>query len=76
MEGTDTGGKTISWGHCNRLEGEEKELQPGCKTWSGSGGSSSPVNHALIPFNKVFKKVRPDSFSKEPRVLGCSIFIG
>lgn len=76
MEGTDTGGKTISWGHCNRLEVEEKEQQQGWRMGSGSWGSGSHVNHALIAFNKVFKKVLPDSFSKEPRMLGCSFFIG
>lgn len=73
MEGTDTGGKRISWSHCNRLEGVEKEQQ---QWWSGRWGSSGPVNHALIAFNKVIKKVLPDSFSKEPRMLGCSLFIG
>lgn len=76
MEGTDTGGKSISWCRCNRLEGEEREQQQGCRTWSGSWGSGGPVNHALIAFNKVFKKVLRGSFSKEPRMLGCSLFIG
>lgn len=48
----------------------------GGRTWSGSRGGGGPVNHALIAFNKVFKKVLPDSFSKEPRMLGRSLFIG
>lgn len=80
MEGTDTGGEGISWGHCNRLEGEQTEQQQevGCG-WGGEGsrGGGGPVNHALTAFNEVFKKkVLPDSFSKEPRMLSSSLFIG
>lgn len=61
-EGTDTGGERVGCG--NRLEGEQTELQQerGGRTWSGSRGGGGPVNHALIAFNKVFKKSAPRQF--------------
>lgn len=60
MEGTDTGGERVGWG--NRLEGEQTELQQERGGWSGSRGGGGPVNHALIAFNKVFKKSAPRPF--------------